>query len=1149
MSLRFIEGPAGSGKTALCLQEIKESLMRPEAGRPLYFLLPDQATYQVERALCQEVGGFTRLAVVSFPRLARMVLREVGGAERPVLSELGKGMLLQAILDRRSGSLRAFARQGATSGLAAALVRTIAECRAYACDSKRLREAAAAFEQDGRIDAAGRLADLALLMDDLEEASSGLLDPARLLEELAQRADLSERLAGSEVWVDGFSGFTGQEYLVLEALMRVCRRVTVTLCLDPAPDRDGAADVDAALEARRELFEPTIRTRQRLRRIAQAAGVEEEPAVRLTDRPRFTRSPLLGWIESQYGRGEPQAWTSPAPGGVTLLEAADRTEEIEAIAAEIRRLCREEGMRYREMAVIVRNLSDFEDAVEAVFGEHDIPFFIDRRAGAAHHPLIELFLAALDIGVTGWSTAAVLRYLRTGLCPVDRTAVDRLHLFAAAQGIEGEAWIRPEPWRSIPWADRLGFADAEIRELDRCRKKALAPLEAFAAAIRGGGRPQGRPIDGKEAAACLWSLLESLQAEERLQAWAEAARRSGEPKAAQEHLQVWESVIHLLEQLAWAFGGAALEPEALLRVVETGAGQIELGLIPPTLDQVLVGAVDRSRQPDLRAVFLAGVEERRFPKAHEEDPILLDADREALAELGVELRPSSRALQADEDFLAYIALTRASERLHISWAAADERGRPQAPSKLVRRVRALVPQLRPESPSIWTGISKPRHLAGAVGRLLQEGPSAVPAPLAAAFAELMADPAGRRRAAPAHLALEERSRPRRLDGRLARRLFGTPFLTSISGLERFAACPFAHFAERGLRLRPSRPAALDAATLGSFAHAAMRRLTERMMAEERRWTPEKAEAAMDAVVDELAETLQAGGGYVAGRHRYAAARLKRELRWAARAVAVHYERSAFRPAGVEVGFGDAGPLPGWQEQVGDDLLIVRGRIDRIDEARLGGRRLVAVIDYKRRGRRMRLADLIHGVALQLPVYLRAAVGGEAGAEPAAVLYMPLAPGWIEADGDETEAELAAARLKALRSDGWIADDEEVVAALIGPKQTGSDPLLPLEFKKDGGHGARSKVISDDLFERILSFAERQIRRMGEQILDGRVEAQPFRAADGVRACAFCDYHSLCGFDVLLGDRHRPLPPLSDKEALERIAGADSPCGREEGEGP
>ena len=365
--LRFILGRAGTGKTFTCLSEIGAAAASDPFGPPLVLLVPEQATFQTESALLRHCpgGGAFRAQVLSFRRLAHRVLLEAGGALRPHIADTGKQMALRALTARRRTDLRVFHGMAGHGGFGQRLAGVLSELKAYRVTPRDLKAAAGRLQAPDPLRA--KLEDLALLYEDLEDYLAGrYTDPDDYLALLAQRLPLARSLSGAAFWVDAFAGFTPAEYLVLEALLKVASRVTVTLCLDP---QGGDEEFLARSRETREFLEDLVRTR---------GHVLEPPLCLAGPPPRLAGFPACAFLERHFFRRPAPVWRG-APTGIRLWAAADRRAEVEAAAREMVRLAQEEGLRFRDMLVLVRDPEPYRDLLTTVLTDYDIPFFIDDK--------------------------------------------------------------------------------------------------------------------------------------------------------------------------------------------------------------------------------------------------------------------------------------------------------------------------------------------------------------------------------------------------------------------------------------------------------------------------------------------------------------------------------------------------------------------------------------------------------------------------------------------------------------------------------------------------------------------------------------------------------------------------------------------------
>ncbi|MDK2785107.1 MAG: ATP-dependent helicase/nuclease subunit [Bacillota bacterium] len=1148
---RFILGRAGTGKTYTCLKAIEDLLLRKgEEGPPLILLVPEQAAFQMEYALLTEgrVQATQRAEVLSFRRLARRVLAEVGGVARPWLGELGKRMVLRSLIQKHRDELVLLGHSASTPGFTERLAQALAELKLYCISpemmSAYLTQLTARGEGQGPL--AGKLHDLALLYRELEAfLKPRYTDPEGYLSYLAERLPEAASLRGARVWVDGFTGFTPEEYQVLAALLGVAARVEVTLCLDAAELNRPPAETD--------LFYPTRETYDKLLEVARAREAQVLPPLILDDPaslpPRFARSPELAHVERYFFRYPTRTWVGAVP-GLKVVAAANRRAEVEAAAREMLHLAREEGLRWREMALVVRDLELYHELISTVFADYGIPCFIDRKRPVLHHPVAQLALAAFELVTGNWSYEAVFRCLKTDLFPFTREEVDRLENYVLAFGVRGQTWLKAEPWdfhlKSPEGKKRAAFW-GDVDSLRRKVASYFTPL--WQECLRGS-------TTGASLTTALWRFLDGLKVGQTLEKWAEAAREQGDLTAFQEHGQVWARFLGLLDELVLGLGETPLTPAEYAEILGSGLESLRLGLVPPSLDQVLVGGLERSRHPNVRAAFVLGVNDGVLPGRAGEDAIFTDREREELAGAGLELAPTSRRRQFSEKYLTYIALTRGSERLWVSFPLADEEGRALVPSRVLTRLRELFPGV-PETyaaagPTGDTAedlkfLTSPEqaaaHLAAQL-RLVRAGQ-----PLGdvwrAVYQYLLSTPETREVAERALGGLKHRGKVGPLPAAVARRLYGSPIRTSVTRLEEFASCPFGHFAVHGLKLERRAEFGLDLPSLGLFTHGILRAVTERLLAEGRDFSALDAGEAAVLVKEEVEKAAPAFAGGVllsSPRYAYLTRRLTRFVSGAVAVLAEQARKGEFRTRAAELKFGLPGGFPGLTFNLpdGTELTLV-GQIDRLDVATgADGRTYVRILDYKSSKRTLSLPEVYHGLSLQLLVYLLAVLAGSsalglADPVPAGIFYFTLGERFLRTSRPLTPEEAVKEFLKEFRLGGLVRGEEAAVILLDRDAACGRPSVISAAINKDGTLRRISGTIAAENFDLLLRFIGEKVKELGTAALAGEVEAAPVKAG-GEAACRYCSLHAVCGFDPLLPENsYRILPKLAEEEIWRRVA--------------
>ena len=833
------------------------------------------------------------------------------------------------------------------------------------------------------------------------------------------------------------------------------------------------------------------------------------------------------------------------------MSCADPAAEATLAAREILKFVRDGG-RFRDVAVLVRQLNGYQKPLERAFRRYDIPFFLDRREGVAHHPLAELTRSALRTVTFDWQHEDWFAALKAGFAPVEETEIDRLENEALARG-----------WRGAKWRQPLALAgDAALAEfVEQLRQKLLPPFEKLAAQLESWGK---RPT-GAQLAEALRQFWTRVGVERTLERWAEDVVSSSEFRVPSSvHGTVLTQMHAWLDNLALAFPREALPLRDWLPVIEAGLGNLTVGVIPPALDQVLIGAIDRARNPDLRLAFVLGLNEGVFPATPSAPLILSDADRDELGGRGVALGPDLRERLARERYFGYIACTRSSERLVLTWAEKDAAGKQLNTSSFLSHVRRMIPDLEVEEFRGEPDLRAAEHICELIAPLVAErGAPARREPdkqVQRAELELRA-PAS---AWPTLLQLptlavlqENLDQLRNPDPKeqlapeLAEKLYGLVLKTSVSRMENFATCPFRFLVHSGLRAEERKVFELDSREQGSFQHDVLRIFHEELQAEEKLWrdlTPEVARARIWRIANRLMADYRDGLLRDSPQTQFTARVLTRALQdFIGVLVGWMHTRYRFDPAAVELDFAEGGKVPAWRLELGGGRqLLLRGRIDRVDLFREPGAdtALCVVIDYKSSEKKLDPLLLEHGVQLQLLSYLNVLQQrvapqalGVKRLVPAGVFYVNLRGGYTSGSTRATLAGAAEARKEAYRHAGRF--DAGWLHQLDASGESRGEQFN-FRLKQDGQLYANcAEALSAADFGALLQRVETQLREMGQRIFAGEAAVDPYRKGTET-PCRFCDYAQVCRIDPWT-HQYRVLRKANSAEGSEAGSAAASPA--------
>ncbi len=1132
MSLRFIYGRAGSGKTRFCLEEIK-SKINAKVTHPLVLLVPEQFTFQTEKDLIGVLGtgGILKTEVLSFQRIAYRIFNEAGGITYPHIHPAGKCMILYRILDKMKGSFRVFSKTAERHGFVNTLSNLITEFKKYNVTPKDLENVSKELEKDNPV--SEKLSELTQIYALFEETlAERYRDPDDDLAIAAKKLGTTGLFDGAEIWIDGFTGFTPQEYEIIGQLMRKAQRVNISFCTDCLDGDLNDTDIFSSIKT----------AYRKLVKMAKENGIPVEPVVVLNNKPlfRFGKSPELSHLE-EYLYAYPYKTYNEKTKDIFLFSSVNIFAEVEACARDIIGLCRDRGMRFREIAVVAGNLEGYEKLIEAVFSEYGIPCFIDRKVDIVNHPLVRLIMSMLDIFIENWSYEAVFRYLKTGLTGIDRESIDRLENYVLACGIRGSSWTEEQEWRMIPELIPNENSLEEVKELledvNQIRARVLTPLMEFRKKTKGRKK-------ASDFCASLYDFLCTLGIPEKMEDAVEKFRKSGNLNLANEYSQVWNAVMNVFDHTVEVMGDETFGIERFANILEIGFGECKIGLIPASLDQVLVASLERSRSHEVKALYILGANDGVFPPAVIEEGILSDQDRAVLRNAGIELANDTRTQAFDGQYLVYRALTAAGRYLRISWSIADHEGRTLRPSLVISRLRKLFPKIT-ETSNILPSNSVAEEM-----ELLSGNSPAFKSMVSAlrqkadgkeinlfwkeAYRWFSSQDEWKEKCQAVRLAFQYKNLAQPVSSDKISALYGEPAVSSVSRLEKYTACPFAFYVQYGLGAKERQVYSLRPPDVGTFMHAVIEKFS-RMVSKgdiswrdfDREWCSEK----VSEIVDEMLEKMQGSG--IAASRRYTAltVRLKRVLTRAVWLIAEHIRRSSFEPVAYEADFKEKGKYPPIVIELDSGKKIhLTGRIDRVDALKTEDGTYLRIVDYKSGSKDFKLADVFYGLQIQLITYLDA-IWENGGMDPdkpilpGGMLYFKIDDPIVKGNGKMTEEEIEKAIMKQLKMRGLILADVKLIREMDNSIE-GTSMIIPAAVNKDGSLGKNTSAATMEQFKLLRKYVRRLLKNLCEEIMKGNVSIRPYKKK-GTTSCKYCSFLSVCQFDTAMKENSFKL--LYDKK--------------------
>ena len=1165
MSLQFILGNSGSGKTDRAYRQIVN-----EAGEhPLtnyLVIVPEQFTMQTQQKLVELAPNHAimNVDVLSFKRLAYRIFDELGMNHIRVLEETGKNLVLRKVAGELSDQMTTLKGSINRMGYIDEVKSLISELVQYNVTPQVLEDYRS--RESVPQEFSRKLADIILIYRGFEQyMKDNYITAEELLHVLIKVADQSALLKDAVLVLDEFTGFTPIQNDLLRKLLPIVDRMQVILTYDK--------ELSVTEEPHQEnLFYLTQKTMQSLNRMAEECRVQVLSPVILNEGSslRFGKRYDLLFLEQNLFRAK-NAVYEEVPKHLMVSSFANPKEELLFTAREIRRLVQDEGYRYRDIAVVCASLDSYSSYVEDIYGKYQIPYFLDQTQNIVFHPFIESIRALLQIVEEDFSADSVLRFLRCGFSGIPEEQVDELDNYLTAIGIRGhKGW--ENRWLRLP-KDKES-CDLELMNALRQRiYDLLLPLwESF---------------HGKHAAedqiTALYEVLLALETEQQL--WQKEADflEQGKQVKSREYGQIYSIVMSLLEKYYDLLGKEHFSIEEFSEIMDSGMTAASVASIPPGYDSVTIGDIERTRLNHIRILFFIGVNDGLVPKAANAGGIISEYERQMMQDANLALAPGSREQAFIQRFYLYRNLTKPSHSLYLSYARVDGEGKAIRPSYLIHTVSSLFPALKvEETDSLLEEISlatvdaaldymiHAKHLvyesetcvdgngeqaAGSKEEVRSDGnnlsdaremekdrledwltltaylrskdPEAVQRLLEAGFYTHQDDP---------------------ISKAVAEAIYGHTMEGSVTRLEKFASCAYAHFLSYGLKLKEREVSGMQNTDIGNIYHMALARYSQKLEASDYDWFHLPDEVRSSLCKEAFTETLQEFPDmtiYATEQNRYLTKRLEGIFEQTVWALTKQVQAGKFVPTAYELSFSELHDADSLRISLeGDHLMQLRGQIDRLDLCPDEDKVYVKIIDYKSGKAEFDLVSVYHGLSLQLVAYTNAAMdfvreqNPQQLAEPGAILYYQIDDPQIEvAENEElSDEDLALQILERLKPNGLVNQDGDVISLLDQDlTESAKSLVIPVKLNRGSIPSKTSSVATTEEFSVIQDYVSNKIAEFGNQIYEGKVTANPFKGAAKTGSCTYCKFDGICGIrSKLPGYEYRTREAMKRNEVIDAM---------------
>ena len=933
-----------------------------------------------------------------------------------------------------------------------------------------------------------------------EKIKNNYIDENDSLTILKEQLDSTNMFDNTEIYIDEFVGFTKQEYDIIEKLLEKAYKVTISITSD---------ELYKTKDASNDIFYTNKETISKILKIAKANNIKIEEPVKQEEIYRFKNKELNHIEENLYNF--PYKKFNEDVTNLKLFLANNQYSEVENIARTIVKLVRDEGYRYRDIAIITKNIDTYSNLCKAIFNEYNIPVYIDEKRDLSQNILVKYLISILDVFSKNWTYDSVINYIKSGFTNISQEDIYLLENYALEWNVRGSLWYKQD-W-NFRDADEKG--EEQIAHLNELRRNIVNPLVKLKNNLSG-------KKSAKQISENLYKFFIENKIDEILAEKINKLNEAQEVSISAEYETSWKIIMQVLDEIVLVFGDENITFETYMQILKTGLGESKLGTIPMAQDEVTVGDVDRSRSHKIKIVFIIGLNDGMFPGTTKAEGFLNDADRQKIQEKGIELAKGTVDRIYEDNFNIYKAFTTAEERMYLSYSSSDMEGKSLRQSILVSRIKKIFAKLQEESDIIQRKseiCTKQNTFEELLINLRDFRDGKEIDPIWFKIYNIFDnDTEWKPKLESAIKALSYTNVPEKITKENVEKMYGDVLKTSVSRLEQYSSCPFSYYLKYGLKLNEKETFNLEAVDTGTFMHDVIDSFFARLDEQEINIKQITDEEIEEIVTDIIQDKLNLNKNYiytVSAKYKILAGRLKKVVTTSMNYIVQSIKQSEFEVFGHEIEFGGKGQYKPITVKTDDGKRVeIIGKIDRVDILKNPDGTYVRIIDYKSSIKNIDLNQVVSGLQLQLLTYLNETCKVE-DFLPAGVLYFNLSNPSISSEKNMTDEEIENKIKQEFKMKGLILADVNIIRKMDTKiDETGTSTIIPAGIKKDGEiNNLKTSAISKEQFNYLQKYMNKLIKQISESILAGNIEVKPYYNTKlKTTPCTYCKYRSICRFD-------------------------------------
>ncbi len=1126
--LAFIIGPSGVGKSQNMFGQVMEQALK-HPDRNYIIVVPEQFTMETQKKIVQmhPRGAVANIDIVSFNRLCFRVFEELGVHCPEVLDDTGKSLILRKVIVAESHKLKIYKEKVHMHGFVEEMKSVISELYMYGVDLDKYGQIKELVKGNALI--TEKLCDIEIIFRAFQDyIKEKYITKEALLDKFCGVVQDSTMIKKSEIYFDGFTGFTPVQNKLVGLFLKYAKKnvFTVTAGNEVMDEISHGITTGAIAVSEQELFQMSKETINVILRMytelygkTTLADVQAD-SIFMYDggKGRFSQNSQLRHLEQRIFRGETEKCDSEDV--VSFLRFANPRKEIEAMTDYIAYQVRTNGYRYRDFAIITGDMEGYSKALADNLSLKNIPFFMDNKRSLLLNPAVTFLRAILEMLDYDFSYESTFKFLKCGITVLPEDDVDILENYVLACGIRGYRGYANPFLRK-----QRKMTDEEYVKVNEIRERFVTDIDEFYQCMKNESK---ETMTVRRMTECLYQLMVKFELQKKLTEFEQHFQENGELSLSKEYGQTYDYILELMDKLVSLLGDEVLSLKDYREILEAGFEEIKVGVIPMGSDQLTVGDIERTRLNNIRILLVLGANDGIIPQNKKKSSLLSQNDRNYMKKMDIQLAPTMRENYFIQKFYLYLNLTKPSEQVILSYSESGMDGAVLRPSYLLSEIERIFDGVRECAWSRqWQALKLSsrtfalKYLAENLNRNRLSDMSDFVKELYSYFYK---NKEYKQLLQTIREGVFFDNEATRLSKVVAEKLAGMHTINSVSKLEKYAECAYAHFLNYSLNLVERDKYEVSAGDMGTIYHRCIELVSDEMQRggynfrtiseDERRGLVDRC---VEMVTEDYGNTILRSSK----RNEYLIRKIRAVCQKTVWALCEHVKRGKFEPEKFEFSFKE-------------------GRIDRVDTYEEDGKLYVKIIDYKTGKKEFELSDAFYGLQMQLIYYMgetlkiKRALEDEREVLPAGSFYFQIKSPYVECSENIDDVQLQELLLEEYRMSGMANAVQESAVAMDEALQEEKSvsKIIPLK-NGDIGKSISTSGMSSDNFEKLIAKVEKIMTGFVEEIREGCIDKNPYKK--GVKTpCEYCGYHAICGFDEReFGNCYRKLDKISTYEEVMR----------------